>query len=90
MRIALMTTDKPGALQVRKDNRDAHLAYIKETGVVEMAGPFLDAEGEMCGSLIVMEVADMEAAEAWAANDPYAKAGLFSDVRLQEWKKVIG
>jgi len=79
MRIALMTTD-----------RDAHLAYIKETGVVEMAGPFLDAEGEMCGSLIVMEVADMEAAEAWAANDPYAKAGLFSDVRLQEWKKVIG
>ena len=90
MRIALMTTDKPGALQVRKDNRDAHLAYIKETGVVEMAGPFLDADGEMCGSLIVMDVADMAAAEAWAANDPYAKAGLFSDVRLQEWKKVIG
>jgi len=56
MRIALMTTDKPGALQVRKDNRDAHLAYIKDTGVVEMAGPFLDADGEMCGSLIVMDV----------------------------------
>ena len=90
MRIALMTTDKPGALQVRKDNRDAHLAYIKDTGVVEMAGPFLDADGEMCGSLIVMDVADMAAAEAWAAQDPYAKAGLFSDVRLQEWKKVIG
>lgn len=90
MRIALMTTDKPGALQVRKDNRDAHLAYIAETGVVEMAGPFLDAQGEMCGSLIVMDVTDMAAAQAWADNDPYAKAGLFSDVRLQEWKKVIG
>ena len=90
MRIALMTTDKPGALQVRKDNRDAHLAYIAETGVVEMAGPFLDAQGEMCGSLIVMDVTDMAEAQAWAGNDPYAKAGLFSDVRLQEWKKVIG
>jgi len=90
MRIALMTTDKSGALQIRKDNRDAHLAYIADTGVVEMAGPFLDAQGQMCGSLIVMDVADMAAAEAWAANDPYAKAGLFSDVRLQEWKKVIG
>jgi len=90
MRIALMTTDKPGALQVRKDNREAHLAYIAQTGVVEMAGPFLDANGEMCGSLIVLDVADMAAAESWAANDPYAKAGLFSDVRLQEWKKVIG
>lgn len=90
MRIALMTTDKDGALQVRKDNREAHLAYIAETGVVEMAGPFLNAKGDMCGSLIVLDVADMAAAQAWAENDPYAKAGLFSDVRLQEWKKVIG
>jgi uncharacterized protein YciI len=90
MRIALITTDKPGAIQVRKDNRDAHLAYIAETGVVEMAGPFLSNQGEMCGSLIILDVADMAAAEDWAANDPYAKAGLFSDVRLQEWKKVIG
>jgi uncharacterized protein YciI len=90
MRFALMTTDKPGALQVRKDNRDAHLAYIAETGVVEMAGPFLDADDQMCGSLIVLEVADMAAAQAWADNDPYAKAGLFSDVRIQAWKKVVG
>jgi uncharacterized protein YciI len=90
MRFALMTTDKPGALQVRKDNRDAHLAYIAETGVVEMAGPFLDADDQMCGSLIVLEVADLAAAQAWADNDPYAKAGLFSDVRIQAWKKVVG
>jgi len=90
MRYALMTTDKPGALQTRMDNRDAHLAYIAETGVVEMAGPVLDDDGNMCGSLIILEVADMEAAQDWAENDPYAKAGLFSDVRIQAWKKVIG
>jgi hypothetical protein len=90
MRIALMTQDKAGALQIRLDNRDAHLAYIKDTGVVEMAGPFLDQDGAMCGSLIILDVADMAAAEGWAANDPYAKAGLFQSVTLQEWKKVIG
>jgi len=90
MRYALMTTDKPGALQTRMDNRDAHLAYIAATGVVEMAGPVLDDDGNMCGSLIILEVADMEAAQDWAENDPYAKAGLFSDVRIQAWKKVIG
>ncbi|SFR55019.1 hypothetical protein SAMN04488005_2808 [Yoonia tamlensis] len=90
MRFAIMTTDKAGALQVRLDNRDAHLAYIAETGVVEMAGPFLDTAEQMCGSLIVLEVADLAAAQDWAANDPYAKAGLFSDVRIQAWKKVIG
>ena len=90
MRFALMTTDIPGALQTRLDNRDAHLAYIADTGVVEMAGPFLNADGQMCGSLIVLDVADLAVAQHWAANDPYAKAGLFSDVRIQAWKKVIG
>jgi len=90
MRVALMTRDKPGALQIRLDTREAHLAYIKETGVVEMAGPFLDEAGQMCGSMIVLDVANLAAARAWAENDPYNKAGLFSDVRIQEWKKVIG
>jgi uncharacterized protein YciI len=90
MRVALMTKDKPGALQIRLDNRAAHLDYIKATGVVEMAGPFLDADGQMCGSLIVLAVDDMAAAQDWAANDPYARAGLFAEVRLQEWKKVVG
>ena len=90
MRVALMTRDKPGALQIRLDTREAHLAYIKETGVVEMAGPFLDEAGQMCGSIIVLDVADLAAAKAWAENDPYNKAGLFADVRIQEWKKVIG
>ena len=44
----------------------------------------------MCGSMIVLDVADLAAARAWAENDPYNKAGLFADVRIQEWKKVIG
>lgn len=90
MRFALMTKDKPGALQIRLDNREAHLAYIADTGVVETAGPVLDADGQMCGSLIVLEVDDLAAAQDWANNDPYAKAGLFSEVTLRAWKKVIG
>ncbi|MEM8538277.1 MAG: YciI family protein [Pseudomonadota bacterium] len=90
MRFALMAHDKPGALQTRRDNREAHLAYVAETGVVEMAGPLLDADGEMCGSLLILDVPDRAAAEAWAADDPYAKAGLFAQVTLRAWKKVIG
>ncbi|MBB97852.1 MAG: hypothetical protein CML68_25040 [Rhodobacteraceae bacterium] len=90
MLIALYAKDKPGALQVRKDNRDAHLGYIDTTGVVAMAGPLLDDAGEMCGSLVVLDVEDMAAAKAWAADDPYAKAGLFASVELTAWKKVIG
>ncbi len=90
MRIALIAKDKPGHLQTRLDNRAAHLAYIEATGAVEQAGPFLDAEGKMTGSLIILDVADMAAAEAWAAGDPYGKAGLFESVSLTEWKRVIG
>ena len=90
MRVALICTDKPGALQIRMDNRPAHLAYIQSTGVVEMAGPFLDEAGNMTGSLIILSVDTLEAAEGWAAGDPYAKAGLFADVSIREWKKVIG
>jgi uncharacterized protein YciI len=90
MRVTLICIDRPGALQTRIDNRPAHLAHIQSSGVVEMAGPFLDAEGAMCGSLIVLDVPDMDAARAWAAADPYAKAGLFESVDIREWKKVIG
>ncbi len=86
---AVICTDKPGGLETRMANREAHLAYIAETGVVIQAGPFLDADGKMCGSLVILEVADMEAARAWADGDPYARAGLFSDVRIEEWKKVV-
>lgn len=89
MRIALIAIDKPNAQQLRLDNREAHLAYVVETGVVELAGPFLDGE-KMTGSLLILSVDSMSDAETWAANDPYAKAGLFETVNLREWKKVIG
>lgn len=90
MRVALMCQDKPGALQTRLDNRAAHLGHIEATGVVEMAGPFLDANGQMTGSLIVLQVETLKDAQDWAAADPYAKAGLFQSVTITEWKKVVG
>lgn len=90
MLIAVICTDKPGALETRKANRDAHLAYIQDTGVVAQAGPFLDADGMMCGSLLVLDVDDVAAAQAWADGDPYAKADLFADVRIEQWNRVVG
>ena len=90
MRFALICHDKPGAVQVRLDNRAAHLAHIQTSGVVELAGPFLDPQGQMTGSLIVLGVDTLAQAQAWAAADPYALAGLFADVTITEWKKVVG
>lgn len=90
MRVALICRDKPGHLQTRLDNRAAHLAHIEASGVVEMAGPFLGPEGQMTGSLVILNVDNLKAAEDWAAADPYALAGLFESVTISEWKRVIG
>lgn len=90
MLVALTARDKSGALSLRMENRPAHVEYLKASSAVRMAGPLLNDEGDMCGSLIVLDVKDMAEAEAWAANDPYAKAGLFESVTLDPWNKVIG
>ena len=89
MLYAVICRDKPGQLQTRLDTRAAHLAYIEQTGIVAMAGPFLE-DGQMCGSLVILDTDSLDAAKAWAAGDPYAHAGLFESVSMQEWKKVIG
>ncbi|MEM9045710.1 MAG: YciI family protein [Pseudomonadota bacterium] len=91
MLYAIICTDKKGALQTRLDNRDAHLAHIRGTdGAIVQAGPFLNGDGEMCGSLLIMEAGDIAAPEAWAADDPYAKAGLFESVEIRPWKRLVG
>lgn len=90
MRVALICIDKPDALQTRLDNRTAHLAHIAATGVVEMAGPFLNADGQMTGSLIILNVDSLADAQNWAVLDPYSAAGLFQSVTITEWKKVVG
>jgi uncharacterized protein len=90
MLFALICNDRPGATDIRKQTREAHLAYIEDSGVVTQAGPFLDPAGEMVGSLIVLEVDTRAEAEDWAAGDPYAKAGLFEKVEIRAWRKVIG
>jgi uncharacterized protein YciI len=43
----------------------------------------------MLGSLLIVDFEDRQAAEAFAAADPYAKAGLFAQVDIVAWKKVI-
>lgn len=86
---ALICRDKPGQLQTRIDTRDAHLAFLSRDGNVRLAGPLIE-EGEMRGSLVVLEAGDLAAAQAWADDDPYKAAGLFASAEVIEWKKVIG
>ena len=89
MLFALTATDRENALVLRMQMRAAHFEYAKATGVVRLGGPFLDVKGEMAGSMIVFEAADLAAAKEWAANDPYAKAGLFAQSDVRPWKATF-
>lgn len=90
MLYALVCTDKPDSLQLRLDTRPPHVAFLNELndkGVLKIAGPFLGSDGNPNGSLVIIEADSMEAAAAIAAEDPYAKAGLFAtvDIRPYNW-----
>jgi uncharacterized protein YciI len=83
MHYVLYCLDKSGHSQMRADNRNAHLDYLKKFGsAIFAAGPLLDDAGTgMIGSLLVMD--------SFIAGDPYSRAGLFASVRVSPWRKVI-
>ncbi|HXE03083.1 MAG TPA: YciI family protein [Methyloceanibacter sp.] len=87
MLYALICTDKPNSLALRKAKRPEHVAYLKGLGgMLKLAGPFTEADGEtMNGSLVVIEAASLQAAKEIAAGDPHAKAGLFASVEIRPW-----
>jgi uncharacterized protein YciI len=83
--------DKPDSLALRMANREAHLAYVSgQTEVLKLGGPLLDDDGNMAGSLLVLDVADKAAAEAFSAADPYTKAGLWQRVVITGFRASLG
>ena len=83
--------DRPDGLELRKATRPAHLDWLKMfENLVRLAGPMLAADGGTpVGSMIVIEAESLEAAKAWAASDPYAKAGLWESVSIRPFTQVI-
>ena len=87
---AIHCIDKPHALELRLSSRPAHLAHLATVGDrLLVAGPLLDDAGQPIGSLIIIDFPDRTAALAFAAEDPYAKAGLFASVAVTAWRKAL-
>jgi uncharacterized protein len=87
---AILAFDRPDAGTLRADTRPRHLDHIRSLGDrVARAGPFDDEAGQPIGSLILAEFADLSAAQAFAAADPYAQAGLFAETRVLGWRQVF-
>ncbi len=95
---AIISEDKPGTLDLRMANRPAHLERAKalvDEGRILVGGPHpaIDSEdpGEagFTGSLIIAEFDSLEAAEAWAAEDPYMTGGVYEKVTVKPFRKVL-
>ncbi len=95
---AILALDHPDSLAKRQSARPAHLArleQLRDAGRLLLAGPFpaIDAEDPgpagFEGSLIVAEFGELDAARAWADADPFVAAGVYREVTVRPFRKVL-
>ena len=98
MYYAIISEDCEDSLARRKQARPDHLARLEKLrseGRLFVAGPHpaLDTEepGEagFTGSLVIAEFDSLDDAITWANDDPHLKAGVYENVRVKPFRKVL-
>lgn len=83
---AIECADRPNGFDLRASVRPQHLQFLAGLGdALALAGPFQDDDGRSIGSLVVVKAGSRAEAEAIAARDPYAVAGLFVSSSVRPW-----
>lgn len=94
----ILGQDVPDSLERRLAVRSEHLARIetlRDSGRLQLAGPLpaMDSPDPgpagFTGSLIVAEFPSLAEAQAWADADPYVTAGVFSEIQVRPFKRVL-
>ena len=95
---AIISEDIADSQSLRQQARPAHLQRLealRDEGRLLLAGPHpaVDAEDPgpagFSGSLVIAEFESLAAAEAWARDDPYVAAGVYQEVRVKPFRKVL-
>lgn len=95
---AIISEDVEDSLDRRASARPEHLARVNQLvdeGRLLVAGPHPAVDSTepgpagFSGSLVIAEFESLEAARAWADDDPYVKAGVYSNVTVKPFKKVL-
>lgn len=95
---AIISQDVTNSLNKRKSAREAHLErlqQLKDEGRLLLAGPHpaIDSDNPgdagFTGSLIVAEFESLQTAQAWADADPYIAAGVYQQIIVKPFKKVL-
>ena len=95
---AIISEDVENSLAKRLEARPAHLQRLqdlKDDGRLFAAGPHpaIDSlepgEAGFTGSLVIAEFASLTDAQQWADADPYVAAGVYQQVTVKPFKKVL-
>ena len=98
MLYAIIAQDNENTLDKRLAARPVHverLQVLQAEGRLVLAGPHpaIDSEDPgpagFSGSLIVAEFTSQQDAQDWANADPYVEAGIYSQVTIKPFKKVL-
>lgn len=98
MLYAIISQDVIDSLENRLAARPAHLdrlTQLKQQGRLVLAGPhpMIDSEDPgkagFSGSLVVAEFNSLQEAQSWADADPYITAGVYEQVIVKPFKKVL-
>jgi uncharacterized protein YciI len=81
--------DKEGGEAIRAATKEAHLAYLeRHRGILVLGGALLADDGvKRLGSCLIVNVPDRAAAEAFSAEEPFRKAGLFKTVKITRMRR---
>jgi uncharacterized protein len=81
--------DRPDGAAIRAAARDEHFAYLdKHEDILVLGGALMAEDGKTrTGSVLIVNVENMEAAEAFSQNEPLRKAGLFSSVKISRMRR---
>jgi hypothetical protein len=98
MLYAIISQDVENSLPLRAGARPNHIArleQLRDQGRLILAGPYpaVDAndpgDAGFTGSLVVAEFDSLDDADQWAATDPYVAAGVYENVLVKPFKKVL-
>ena len=91
MLFAIHMLDRPEAADLRADVAAAHREFVVgHLDSMYLGGPLLADDGETAiGSMIIMDFPDRIAANAFIAEEPYNRAGLFESVTIRAFGPVV-
>ncbi len=91
MPYAIQTKDKPDHFHLRTELRDQHLAFLEANkGKLLAAGGLTGDDGTGgLGGILIVDTEDRAEAEAFIADDPFTKGGLFESVTVTRWRKAF-